>query len=142
MKTRIALAAAFAAALASQSQNNIAHGGQQYRAPAVQSDRALALQSDRALALQINATQKRRVAVRARLCGTNQFQQVVTWTTVLPRPQAHLAIEQPPRRLLWEAPSTQGATTIDSIQVSDLDRDGVPEILSVWRQAGSSSGVL
>lgn len=120
MRSRIVLAIGFTLVLGSNPYKSLAHG------------------------VQTNAPQKRRVAVRARLCGTKQYQQVVTWATQHPRPKVHLAIQSsgPKSSLLFQAEDDPYSTSIESIQVADLDGDGIPEILSLWSRGQLPGGVL
>ncbi len=79
-----------------------------------------------------------RVVATGRLTGTPELQRVVVWQR---SGLAHLAVETASRRVLWQ---TEGnaESVVDSVRVSDLDGDGVPEILSLWRKDKSKSGTL
>lgn len=72
----------------------------------------------------------RRVVSTGRLIGTSEIQQVVTWQT---GGTAHLAIvtRGPRSRILWQTDGGN-ASRVDSVRVSDLDGDGLPEIISLW----------
>ena len=82
--------------------------------------------------------QKRRVAARGHLTGTHSTQRIITWQTSDPashaRPQAHLAIESvgPTSQTLWQMDGGLSYSRVDSIRLTDLDGDRVPEIISLW----------
>ena len=84
---------------------------------------------------------KQRVVASGRLIGTREIQQVVTWQTT---DRAHLAIEalgsRP--RILWQMDGGKAEHTVDSVRVSDLDGDGLPEIVSLWWRGSSGGAVL
>ena len=94
-----------------------------------------------------SAVQKRIVA-RGHLTGTRGIQQVVVWRTstsgTVAGITAHLAIEEstPGHRVLWQADEPFQSSDIDAVQALDLDGDSIPEVLGLWRQAGSRTGVL
>ena len=83
---------------------------------------------------------KRRVA-SARLIGTREIQQVVTWQTT---DRAHLAIESlgSRPRILWQMDGGKSESIVDSVRISDLDGDGLPEIVSLWWRGSSGDAVL
>ena len=83
---------------------------------------------------------KQRVA-SARLIGTREIQQVVTWQTT---DRAHLAIESlgSRPRILWQMDGGKSESIVDSVRISDLDGDGLPEILSLWWRGSSGDAVL
>lgn len=83
------------------------------------------------------ATQKR-VLARGHLTGTRELQQVVTWRT---SGAAHLAIETSGRnpRTIWQADEPSPVVDIKSVQIIDLDDDGLAEIVGLWCQ-GTSVG--
>ena len=82
----------------------------------------------------------KRVVASGRFTGTRELQQVVTWQT---RGTAYLAVEtrEPRPRILWQTDSGT-ASRVDSVRVADLDRDGLPEIISLWWGRSSASGQL
>jgi hypothetical protein len=98
---------------------------------------------------QTSTLQKRRVAVRGPLTPTKEILQVTTWQTPnksdarAPYAQAHLAIETAGRdaRVLWQADGGATYYQVSSVQIADLDSDGVTEIISLW-WAGASAGAL
>ncbi|MFP5263793.1 MAG: hypothetical protein ACLGJB_18075 [Blastocatellia bacterium] len=100
--------------------------------------------------IQSGAPQKRRVVLRGRLTGTREIQQVVTWQTPGPKSttahygQAHLAVETtgPGRRTIWETAGAQSQHLVDTVQSADLDGDGTPEIISLWRPGASAGASL
>ncbi|HEX8091927.1 MAG TPA: hypothetical protein VF762_23955, partial [Blastocatellia bacterium] len=100
--------------------------------------------------IQSAAPQKRRVVLRGYLTGTREIQQVATWQTLSPKSsappyaQAHLAIETtgPNRRTLWETDGAQSQHLVDTVQSADLDGDGTPEIISLWRHWASAGAAL
>jgi hypothetical protein len=54
-----------------------------------------------------------------------------------------MAIEDAARgKRIWQADEPFSAVDITSIQIVDLDRDSIPEVLSLWRPAGSPGAVL
>lgn len=87
------------------------------------------------------AGRRQRVVASGRLTGTRDLQQVVTWQT---SGVAHLAIRTigPRPRILWETDAGNSESNIDSVRVSDLDADGVPEIISLWSKGSSPDAVL
>ncbi len=97
-----------------------------------------------------NAFQKRRVAARGHLTSSRDTYQIITWQTENPSPesgvyaQAHLAIEttEPKPRTLWKTDGGESYYEVNSIQVSDLDGDGVPEIASLWWVGASAGATL
>ena len=99
--------------------------------------------------VKVGVPQKRVVAVRGRLTGSREIQQVVTWQTLnpksstLPYARAHLAIEAigPTPRVLWQTDGGESQYLVDAVQSADLDGDGVPEIASLW-WVGASGAVL
>ena len=98
----------------------------------------------------VSAPQKRRVAARGHLTGTHEIQQVVIWQTsnppggTLPYAKAHLAVEPvgADRRAIWQTDGGESQYLVDSIQLKDLDGDGVPEIISLWWEGASAGGAL
>lgn len=87
------------------------------------------------------AARRQRVAARGPLIGTRDIQQVVTWQTA---GVAHLAIKSigTRPRILWETDARNSESNVGSVRVSDLDADGIPEILSLWSKGSSSDAVL
>jgi hypothetical protein len=87
------------------------------------------------------ARQGHRVVASGRLIGTREIQQVVIWQTA---GTAHLAVEtlgsRP--RILWQMDGGKSESIVDSVRVSDLDGDRVPEIASLWWRGSSGSAVL
>jgi hypothetical protein len=83
----------------------------------------------------------RRVVASGRLIGTRELQRVITWQT---RGNAHLAIETsgPPARLLWQTAAVDAPFRINSVRVSDLDGDGLPEIIALWWKRSSPGAHL
>jgi len=96
-----------------------------------------------------HAFDKKRVAASARLTGTREILQVVIWQAHNPsssshhRLTAHLAVETTgrQRRALWQVDGGNSYYKIDSVQTSDLDGDGLPEIISLWREAPGSAAL-
>ena len=84
---------------------------------------------------------KQRVVASGRLIGTREIQKVVTWQTT---DRAHLAIESlgSRPRILWQMDGGKSEPTVDSVLLSDLDGDGLPEIVSLWWRGSSGGGVL
>jgi len=78
------------------------------------------------------ADERRRVVASGRLTGGRELQHVVTWQT---RAGAHLAIEDrsPRPRVLWQTDGGSTESGVDSVRVADLDSDGLPEIISLWK---------
>jgi hypothetical protein len=78
----------------------------------------------------------KKVVGRGRLTGTRELQQVVTWRT---GDAAHLAIESTGRnpRSLWQAAEPFPVIDINSVHVTDLDGDGLTEIVGLWCQGAS-----
>jgi len=78
----------------------------------------------------------KKVVRRGHLTGTRELQQVVTWRT---SDAAHLAIESTGRnpRSLWQATEPFPVIDINSVDVTDLDGDGLPEIVGLWCQGAS-----
>jgi len=72
-----------------------------------------------------------RVVASGRLLGTNEIQQIVSWQS---RGYAYLAVETGGRnaRKLWQAEGRTPGSRVDSVRLSDLDGDRVPEIVSLW----------
>jgi|GEM_PF-1054253 len=97
---------------------------------------------------QTSALQKRRVIQIGRLSGGRELQRIITWQTPNPRGNslpyatAHLAIEtvEPHPRVLWQADG-ESEYLVDSIRVVDLDRDGAPEIISLWWKGAALNAV-
>jgi hypothetical protein len=91
--------------------------------------------------------EKRRVVARGHLNGTKAIQQIVTWQTanpsggVLPYAKAHLAIETVGKnpQTLFQTDGGDSQYHVNTIQLADLDGDGIPEITSLW-WAGVSVG--
>lgn len=79
-----------------------------------------------------------RVVATGRLTGARDLQRVVVWQR---SGVAHLGVESSSRRMLWQTESNS-ESVIDSVRISDLDGDGIPEILSLWRKAKSKFGAL
>jgi hypothetical protein len=80
------------------------------------------------------------VVASGRLLGTREVQQIsVSRSTGV----LQLLIETviPPRRTLWQTAGSNSETNIDSVRIADLDKDGIPEVLSLWRK-GPDEGVL
>jgi hypothetical protein len=88
-----------------------------------------------------NSHRTRRVVASGRLTGTRERQRVVTWHT---KSAAHLAIETLGRhpRVLWQTEGGDSESRVDQVRVVDLDRDGIPEILSLWWKDSSAGAVL
>ena len=87
------------------------------------------------------ANRRQRVVASGRLIGTRELQQVVTWQT---GGTAHLAIETvaPRPRTLWQIDGSNSGSSVDSVRMSDLDGDGVPEIVSLWWTGAPTGAVL
>ncbi|MEW6130649.1 MAG: carboxypeptidase-like regulatory domain-containing protein [Acidobacteriota bacterium] len=91
--------------------------------------------------------EKRKIVAIAKLTGTREGFQVVTWQTAhppsqtLPYAQAHLAIETLGKKsqVVWQTDGGDAQYLVDSIKIVDLDKDGMPEILSLW-WVGVSAG--
>jgi hypothetical protein len=79
------------------------------------------------------ADHRKRVVASGRFTGGRELQRVVTWQT---REGGHLAIEQgtPHPRILWQTNGRDAESRVDSVRVADLDNDGLPEIISLWRK--------
>jgi hypothetical protein len=111
---------------------------------------AVSIEGYAAQGRKVSAPQKRRVAARGHLTGARDLQQVVTWQTsnppggTLPYAKAHLAIETvgAGRRVIWQTDGGETQYMVDSIQSTDLDSDGVPEIISLWWEGASAGAVL
>lgn len=86
-----------------------------------------------------DASRRDRVVATGRLIGTRELQQVVTSQI---GGAAYLAVQtaSPRPRVLWRADAGNSQSTVDSVRISDLDADGIPEILSLWRKGGVASG--
>ncbi len=84
---------------------------------------------------------RQRVVTSGRLTGTRDLQQIVTGQT---RGNAYLAVETrgPRPRVLWQTDGGGARSRVDSVRISDLDDDGVPEILSLWWPRSSLGGEL
>ena len=84
---------------------------------------------------------KQRVVASGRLIGTREIQQVVTWQTT---DRAHLAIESRGSRprILWQMDGDKSVSNVDSVRISDLDGDGLPEIASLWWKASTDDAML
>src|SRR5438034_6903811 len=84
---------------------------------------------------------KQRVVASGRLIGTRELQQVIVWQTA---GTAHLAVETvtAPTRILWQTDSGNWESLVDSVRVSDLDADGIPEIISLWWKGSPGGAVL
>ena len=78
------------------------------------------------------ADQRKRVVASGRFTAGRELQRVVTWQT---REGARLAIEQGTSRprVLWQTDGGNVDSRVDSVRVADLDNDGFPEIISLWR---------
>ncbi len=87
------------------------------------------------------ASRKQQVVATGRFLGTREIQQVITWQA---GGAAHLAIETVTAsrpHILWQIDGEDSGSTVDSVRISDLDGDGVPEIASLWWK-GSTGGLL
>jgi len=82
----------------------------------------------------------RRVVASGRLLGNRELQQISVSRI---NGVLSLVIETvaPPSRILWQTDSRNSETAIDSVRIADLDRDGIPEVLSLWRK-GPEEAVL
>jgi hypothetical protein len=86
--------------------------------------------------------EKKRVAASGRLTGTREVLRVVTWQSHNPSSSsphnrtAHLAVESTGRNrgTLWQVDGGNDYSKIDSVRLADLDGDGLPEIISLWRE--------
>ena len=93
--------------------------------------------------------EKRRVVASGRLTGTNELSRVVTWQTYnasslsAKRAKAHLAVETTGRnpRIIWQTDGGDAYYKTDSVRVADLDGDGLPEIIGLWRENPSSGSL-
>lgn len=83
----------------------------------------------------------RRVVASGRLTGTRELNRVVTWQT---RGIANLAVETTGRRagVLWQTDGGDAASRVGSVRISDLDGDGIPEIISLWWKRSSLGAEL
>jgi hypothetical protein len=113
IKSAVTLAAALAVHFSYPEIPTLAHGGQKV------------------------ASQKRRVAVRGNLLGSSTLLQVVVIQKTTPRPAVQLAVEvpEPGPRQIWQSEPSEASTIIDPVQLDDLDGDGIPEIVSLWRRS-------
>lgn len=95
----------------------------------------------------VRALQKKRIAARGHLTGYREIQQIITWQTsnpsggTLPYAKAHLAIETG-SRIIWQTDGGDTQYLVDSIQLTDLDGDGLPEITSLWWEGASAGAAL
>lgn len=82
----------------------------------------------------------RRVVASGRLLGNREPQQISVSRT---NGVLSLVIETvaSPSRILWQTDSRNSETTIDSVRIADLDKDGIPEVLTLWRK-GPEEAVL
>jgi len=82
-----------------------------------------------------------RVVASGRLLGTRELQRVVTWQA---NGAAHLAIEGAGQgsRVLWRKDGGASESRVDSVRISDLDADGVPEIMTLWWKDSSPGADL
>ena len=82
----------------------------------------------------------RRVLASGRLLGNRDLQQISVSRI---NGVLSLVIETvaPPSRILWQTDSRNSETAIDSVRIADLDKDGIPEVLSLWRK-GPEEAVL
>ncbi|MEK6302152.1 MAG: carboxypeptidase-like regulatory domain-containing protein [Acidobacteriota bacterium] len=88
-------------------------------------------------------SKKRTVVARGQLTGARGFHQVVLLKTGSGRDStAQLAVETtgPKPRTIWL--DRFPATDINNVQVSDLDGDGVPEIIALFRRGTSPGAIL
>ena len=87
------------------------------------------------------AARRQRVAASGRLIGTRELQQVLTWQT---SGTAHLAVQTVGSRprVLWQTDGGTSRANVDSVRISDLDSDGLPEILSLWWNGSSADAIL
>jgi hypothetical protein len=100
-----------------------------------------------ARALQNPNLQKRKIVAQGYLAASRERFQIVTWQTANPpsgdRPyaKAHLAIETVGRnsRTVWQTDGGDSQYLVDAVQIVDLNKDSVPEILSLW-WVGASAG--
>lgn len=103
--------------------------------------------ADAANGQRVAPLEKRRVVAQGRLTGSRDLWQIVTWqtanppNTTLPYAQAHLAIKKAGAQspFIFQADGGQTQYLINEVQITDLDGDGVPEIVSLW-QEGASAG--
>ncbi len=99
---------------------------------------------------QLVKIQKKRVVARTHLNGTKAIHQIVIWQTAnpggghLPYAKAHLAIEAVGKNphTLFQIDGGQSQYLVDTIQLADLDGDGIPEITSLWWEGASAGAVL
>jgi hypothetical protein len=87
------------------------------------------------------ANERKRVVASGRLTGSRELQHVVTWQT---SGGAHLAIEDRSLRprVLWQTDGGSPESRVDSVRVADLDSDGLPEIISLWKKRSDFGGEL
>ncbi len=98
-------------------------------------------------ALQKPNLQKRKIIVQRYPVSSRERFQIVTWQTAnsasgdLPYAKAHLAIETVGKnpRTVWETDGGDSQYLVDAVQIVDLNKDGVAEILSLW-WVGASAG--
>jgi hypothetical protein len=100
-----------------------------------------------AQALQKASLQKRKIVARGYLTTSREAYQVVTWQTAnppsdgAPYAKAHLAVETIGKnsRVVWETDGGDSQYLVDTVQMADLDNDGVSEIIGLW-WVGASAG--
>ena len=77
------------------------------------------------------------VVATGRLLGNREVQQI---SVARSNDSVKLIIESvmSPPKAIWETNSRNQETKIDSVRIADLDGDGIPEVLTVWRKAANS----
>src|SRR5262245_24480778 len=88
-----------------------------------------------------SVNEKRRVVTRAQLTGSKELQQVVILRSNgsnSKHANLRLAIEATGgnARTLWSTDDA-GVVDINSVQVDDLDGDGLPEVIGLWWRGAS-----
>jgi len=75
-----------------------------------------------------------RVVATGRLLGTRELQHILVSRS---NGVLQLVIETvaAPSRVIWQTNSRNAETAVDSVRIADLDKDGIPEVLTLWRKS-------